>query len=830
MSNDIQKADQIAYRFYSKLCLVVNSARSTAEPRSQTRVDKWFNLETPDPDLFKDPLRIYRTISSPPPPPPFELQVLLAVPEISNNQVLVYIAPDSSRTRIDPTPQHIVLETWLLDFAPGFEHAQRTDQHPGDVAPSTIYKHGIPLFRSIYSLLRILPTWKLYKRLRRRMSSPYRSGNMSIQLRIKGADDGVGDLLDFDNPPAFNAPALPYETHTFPSIPHPMGTLSLAARYLTSPNFQLDELESLLSSRFLSLDEASDFTPTLAKNQARDSMSALAGPSAGPRTKSPPSSIAGQFILPPPGQSGTTHARTNSMPGSSHSQSQSPRAAHLALPMCRTSTGAAGAGAGVGSASALSIASSSRQEGSGTWSKEESALPSIARIRRESTSTTGRSSLDLPAAPGPLPIRRPGIAPVHPFRSSTLSSGSPSIHSPSPSLRQPSPLSTGGMLPARPAQTSPNSSRVPPSPIRMEMGGRPSPPFAPSSLSDRRSLASAEGVAVAVGEPGSSSAGGDNTNTTTTSPKIPQRKRYSSSFGHRYTSSGAGGAGTGSEGSPGSTSGVGVGGGSGSASGSGRGGGGPVGTEQERERERSQERRRERLTSFMGPTNDEDELSMFVQEIDARKPLGAAAGRPPYGQGHGHGHGRALTSITGSSASPAGSGGGPADSPSGHSRQPSGDSRAGIGLGIGLSGGGVGATADGEMSSSPSIGAGPMLTREAEVDERLKHMHEIFLASLEGLGSGSRSRRRSQTSSGRDVDSLVGGAVGGGGGEGGSSRSSSRLGEGSVGTGSGPPMRRPHLGSMRTHSAGDVASSGGSAEVIGRLELDEESRQRRYGA
>lgn len=151
-----------------------------------------FNLETPDSDLLKESLRVYRTISSSS-PPPFELQVLLSVPELSSNQVLVHLAPDSSRLRIDPIPQHIVLETWALNFIPSVPNTE----HPGDVAPSTIYKHGIPLFRSLYSLLRILPSWKLYKRLRRRISSPYRTGNMSIQLRIKGVDVGMGHILSF---------------------------------------------------------------------------------------------------------------------------------------------------------------------------------------------------------------------------------------------------------------------------------------------------------------------------------------------------------------------------------------------------------------------------------------------------------------------------------------------------------------------------------------------------------------------------------------------------------------------------------------------------------
>ncbi|KAI6100325.1 autophagy-related protein 13-domain-containing protein [Pisolithus sp. B1] len=858
MSNDIQKADQIAYRFYVKLCLVVHDARSTAEQRTPARVDKWFNLETSDYDLYRDTLRIYRSISSSPPPSTFELQVLLTVPDLSSNQVLVHLSPDHSRLRIDPTPQHIVLESWLVHFSPSSHHAMTTshtsdhsDEHPGDVAPSTIYKHGIPLFRSLYSLLRILPTWKLCKRLRRRMSTPYRNGNLTVQLRICGSDDGIGHVLEFDDPPASNTSPLPYEKHTFPSIPHPMGMLSLSAKYLTSPNFQLDELESLLSSRFLSLDEASDFTPTLAKNQARDSMSALAGPSTSLRTslpRSPPSSIAGQFILPPPGHPGT-HVRTQSL--SSVPGSQSPKTGHVALPISRTTTTTT---AGAGSSSGLSFASS-RQEGSGTWSKEEGALPSLARLRRESISTTGRSATDLPGA---LPIRRSGITPVHPFKSSTLSSGSPSIHSPSPSLRHPSPLSTGNIipplssnptLPSLPSrvQTSP---RVPPSPIGMGIsghGGKPSPPFAPSSLGDRdrrRSMTSADGVDLTPGSFGATGAGSGvagasadantspsmTTNVSTSpSPRIG-RGRYRSSFGHRYSpgGSGGGGVGAGGEGSTGS-----AGGGGGGAVTS----GGPA-IEHDRVRELSQEgggkrdisqegvnrdgsgsnRERGRTTSFLAASTDDDELSMFVQEIDARKPLTSTTGRSVVGRVEGSSRG-SPSSLSRGGGDPSGVGLNPGDADHGSGE------RADIGLGIGLTAGGSGAheqperDSTGHRRSSSSISAGPMLTREAEVDERLKYMNEMFLASLEGLGYGTgRSRSSEQVGVGRDGDDASPGT-----------RSLGEGGGSSGGSVSGSGVRRPRLRSMRSFSGGDVASSGGSAEVIGRLELDEDSKRRRWG-
>ncbi|KIK78786.1 hypothetical protein PAXRUDRAFT_834443 [Paxillus rubicundulus Ve08.2h10] len=549
-----------------------------------------------------------------------------------------------------------------------------------------------------------------------------------------------------------------------------MGALSLTSKYLTSPNFQLDELESLLSSRFLSLDEGPDFTPTLAKNQQRNSISGLPGsiPLRTSLPKSPPSSIAGQFVLPP------THSHTLSSPGS-----QSPRSA--TLPMSRTSTNMAAGG----STSALSV-TSSRQEGSTTWFKEDGIpLPgAMARIRRESTSTTGRSSMDLPFAPGPLPIRRPNINPVHPFKSSTLSSGSPSIHSPSPSLRQPSPLTSGATLPglpSRPTQTSPNSSRVPPSPIGVS---RPSPPFAPSSLGDRRSLASTEGE--------------------DTSPRIPTRKRYSSSFGHRYAASG----GAASDGSPSS-------GGerkdSSCECGDRQGGG--AGT-----------------PSFLGATTDDDEISIFVQEIDARKPLASTSARQPLSLSptsvipsspgslgrHVALPGTAGFALSGSGeGSGSGSGSGEGLAAGAHQRGAS----AGMGAGAGVGG-------DSNRSSM-----GPMLTRESEVDEKLKHMHEVFLASLEGLASGS-SRRRDNSST----------SVSGSGNRSGAGRDDEpreNYGGGSDTSGVGLPSglerrdeSRLRLGSLRSMSATDVASSGGSAEVMGKLDLDDDLQPRRgyYGS
>lgn len=133
--------------------------------------------------MLKDQTRIYRYISKLPLPPLFQLQVLLCIPELTNNQVLVYIAPDSSRKRLDPTPKYIVLESWDLAFTPRDPEHDQDDMY--DITAPTMYKHGIPLFRSLYTLLRILPAWKMAKRIRGRGGSN-RNGHFGIQLRVQG--------------------------------------------------------------------------------------------------------------------------------------------------------------------------------------------------------------------------------------------------------------------------------------------------------------------------------------------------------------------------------------------------------------------------------------------------------------------------------------------------------------------------------------------------------------------------------------------------------------------------------------------------------------------
>ena len=214
--------------------------------------------------------------------------------------------------------------------------------------------------------------------------------------------------------------------------------------------------------------------------------------------------------------------------------------------------------------------------------------------------------------------------------------------------------------------------------------------------------------------------------------------------------------------------------------------------------------------SFLSNNTDDDDISVFVQEIDARKPL----------SGHQRLRSRDRDTMNTGGRRPSVGGG-----RSGSRSRGGGDEKPIAGL----------LSTDEHHASSSSTW--PMLTSESEVDERLRQMNQVFLESLEGLGGRRRERRSPSRFEGDD---------------GGSERSSepdpplgrmSTEGSGSgsresaggvLGRGRGfmlppppPHHRRPRLDSRNTSTSDVGAAVQGSDEVIGRLSLDGERRESR---
>lgn len=350
--------------------------------------------------------------------------------------------------------------------------------------------------------------------------------------------------------------SLPTSKHVFPTISHILGVFALSVTYFDAPNFQLDDLESLLSSKFISLDRE-EFVPTLEKNRQRDSISGSSLPHSGIRSalsRSPPRQIsratsggsgsgalsgtdsmavAERFILPPSIGSSASTGTTALIPP--------PRPFPSMAPGPIISSTSSPSGLAINRLRKESMNSSSSS--SMSIRDHQSMLPSA-----------GGTSSPLSSSPstGAVPIRKQSI-----FKTNTVSSASGS--SPSLSIRQGIPSSRdGGPVPiasgthSRQASSNspiPSVARLPPSPIgsgfNSTLGGTPSsygdrrPGTSGSNASserDRRvSLQSIGHSALS----GAEDAGHTDSGGGALPMPVPPRKRYSSSFGHRYAGSGS---------------------------------------------------------------------------------------------------------------------------------------------------------------------------------------------------------------------------------------------------------------------------------------------------
>lgn len=92
-------------------------------------------------------------------------------------------------TRITPAPRYIILETHTLSYSPSNATGSGTPELP------QVYKQAISLFRSIYTLLRVLPSAKLQRRLKRGAArgGGGSAGNLGIELRVTAGDSKALD-------------------------------------------------------------------------------------------------------------------------------------------------------------------------------------------------------------------------------------------------------------------------------------------------------------------------------------------------------------------------------------------------------------------------------------------------------------------------------------------------------------------------------------------------------------------------------------------------------------------------------------------------------------
>lgn len=116
-----------------------------------------FNIETELVLSMREHVKLYGALSKMEHTPVYRIQVFVEVPRLSYRDGLAYVG--TPKTLIDPLPSTILVEEWTIEHVRWGATKELRDGAPG------LYKDGISICRSIYSLLRSLPAWKIDARL-----------------------------------------------------------------------------------------------------------------------------------------------------------------------------------------------------------------------------------------------------------------------------------------------------------------------------------------------------------------------------------------------------------------------------------------------------------------------------------------------------------------------------------------------------------------------------------------------------------------------------------------------------------------------------------------
>lgn len=154
----------------------------------------------------------------------------------------------SSPSRLQRRNNEVILERWRVELK-----CIPTDE-PDDFAPTlpTIYKRAIVFFRSLYTTVHIMPMWK--------HSQHKIHPALEVKCRIL---TGEPDYPGYDplRQPLYDGGDV-VSDYVFGDLEIPVGRFRASVTYRNDVSFRVDDSESLLSSRFMGVDE-NFFKPSL---------------------------------------------------------------------------------------------------------------------------------------------------------------------------------------------------------------------------------------------------------------------------------------------------------------------------------------------------------------------------------------------------------------------------------------------------------------------------------------------------------------------------------------------------------------------------------------
>ncbi|PHH75647.1 hypothetical protein CDD80_2200 [Ophiocordyceps camponoti-rufipedis] len=272
----IKRLDQIVQNYYVKAAVLILDARIKVKiarnANGMRKTSRWFQIDTDEIDDFREELKIWKTCGSlDNQPPPMIIEVYLDTSRLKENQSLVILDDDGKRWDVmeqlgAPSPSsgsnspglvpktsQVILERWRIELK-----TTGNEIRPDDFGPilPNVYKKAIVFFRTLFVTTRLLPTWKFASHSAAKCSHPSLIPRCRIMTKepAKTSPDLLRHPIDGRTDAATE--------YMFGDLDVPVGRLSASVVYRNDCSFRIDDSESLLSSRFMGVDEAV-FKPSL---------------------------------------------------------------------------------------------------------------------------------------------------------------------------------------------------------------------------------------------------------------------------------------------------------------------------------------------------------------------------------------------------------------------------------------------------------------------------------------------------------------------------------------------------------------------------------------
>lgn len=254
------KTLQVVQNFFTKVLQVIVQSRSLAEPKtphgdSASKINKWFNLymASLDDEGVRHELRAWKAHLDLTLFPPMIIETCLDLSQLSAHEHVV-LEDDSKSVWpvLEGELREIVVERWLIKFdchsQPAAQNAANTDELP------LMYKQAIILLRTIYSLVRLLPSFKL-----RKLVCKPSSKNLALVNHFLDGSQPVTSKNRIGLSKSIIPQHLLGESHLtqrdFAPIVTSLGTLSVSVVYRNHYLFRAQDQEERLSSQFVTSDK-----------------------------------------------------------------------------------------------------------------------------------------------------------------------------------------------------------------------------------------------------------------------------------------------------------------------------------------------------------------------------------------------------------------------------------------------------------------------------------------------------------------------------------------------------------------------------------------------